>query len=88
MSRAKSPIPETKHGTRYGNVYYGCKCDACLRASAEYSAARRKTEHPNHVARHGTTSEYVNYNCRCRECKAEWARSCREYYWRTKEAGA
>lgn len=77
-------MPTSKHGTRYGYAYYGCKCEACRKANSDYSGTYRRTEHPNHIPRHGTTSEYANHGCRCRDCKTEWARSCREYQWRRK----
>lgn len=75
-------MPESKHGTRYGYAYYGCKCEPCREANADHSETYRKTEHPNHIPRHGTTSEYANYNCRCRDCKTVWARVCKEQRWR------
>lgn len=62
----------TPHGTLYGYVYYGCRCDECVMGQR----IARRQEHVNRLARadslppekHGSASTYTNYGCRCQPC--------------------
>ncbi len=50
---------------------YGCRCEACTKAEADYIAARKRKRAamplPGHVP-HGRATTYSNWGCRCEAC--------------------
>jgi hypothetical protein len=81
----KRPRGSSVHGSTTGYAY-GCRCDQCRTASAEYTLAYRQSKPPRprrqRTLVHGTTSGY-SYGCRCvpcREAKAEQGRAYRARY--------
>lgn len=63
-----------KHGTRSEYQNYGCRCDKCRKANAEYRRESRLVSGAQMRAnpldsRHGTVSGYRNHGCRCDKCR-------------------
>lgn len=81
---AKGPMPDSKHGTRYGYLYYQCRCPKCTKANSHYlKYARmirswRLMQDPT-LAPHGVRSTYINWCCRCAPCTETHTKACREY---------
>lgn len=36
------PIPDHVHGTRHGYNAYGCRCEGCTKANADYSRKKQR----------------------------------------------
>lgn len=56
-----------EHGLYSSYTNFGCRCDACAEAGAQYRDKYRKENMPDGV--HGTYSGYSTWKCRCRFCK-------------------
>lgn len=60
------------HGTRYGYVGQGCRCEECRLATAKYQRRymRLRAERVRRAGGvpHGTANGYKNYGCRCDDC--------------------
>jgi hypothetical protein len=65
MARKKKPL---MHGTITA-YSYGCRCDHCKAANAEYRSRGREKRRGAEPPGHGTENAYSNYGCRCEECK-------------------
>lgn len=76
VAKPARAVPAEKHGTWSGYAYYRCRCDQCVGASREYSAARRKGVSPRTelftpvpIPEHGTPARFSR-GCRCEVCRA------------------
>lgn len=47
---------------------YGCRCEECVSAKAEYMAEWRAAKVAEEIP-HGTANGYSNYGCRCSDCR-------------------
>lgn len=67
------------HGARTTYVHYGCRCEACAGANAEYqrrSQAARIARLPATPVAHGSVSTYTNWGCRCDDCRRANSAAC------------
>lgn len=87
MATKRTPEQVPQHGTYNGYSNYGCKCELCRAAGAEWRRQRyvKKARAPR-VPQHGTTSEYGNHGCRCDLCRAAKAEASHARYTANKEA--
>ena len=69
--RTSTSVPAHVHGMN-GYSNYGCRCDTCRTANADFQAAYRDrlAGTPFDEIPHGTTNGYGNYRCRCDACRA------------------
>lgn len=85
MKPGRKPDPSKAHGIN-GYQYYGCRCDVCRAASAEYQRKlRRERRARGNPPTHGFPT-YVNWMCRCDVCRAANTQVQRDFQARRKAA--